>query len=245
MKDITLAIIYAAKKHDGQTRKNKTPYIYHPIRIADQVKNNGCSETVQITAILHDILEDTNTEKSELTALFGEEIANAVDLLTRKPGIQEEVYISNILTNEIATAVKEADKIDNILECMANLQTDKDKQFAFRYVYKAQKCYKGRFSEKLDKVIETAMEKLDETISYNTDSLPDFSDNRMQFFEIWNTYCCTLHLDDCKIGEENECWVYNPTFKQWNKIYLDIIDHFEDISIIHVNRDVLPELKII
>ena len=245
MNDITLAIIYASKKHDGQTRKDGTPYIYHPLRVAEKLKSDGWPETVQITALLHDVLEDTNTSKAELVAIFGCEIAEAIDLLTRKPGIQEEKYVSDILTNQTATAIKEADKIDNVLECVSRIQTEKDERFATRYIEKAQKYYKGKFSKELDTVIDEATAKLEKSKTVKKEQSPDFSDDRMQFFEIWNTYCCTLHMDDCHIGEESECWTYNADTISWLSGKLDIIRNYDEITLINVDKSALPELKII
>jgi len=243
MKNITLAIMFAAKKHDGQTRRNKTPYIYHPIRVADKLKQDGWPDVVQITALLHDVLEDTNTAKEELIVMFDDEIADAVDLLTRKPGMTEDVYVSNILSNQIAKAVKEVDKIDNILESVSKIRNDADYQFADHYVRKARKYYYNKFSKELNTVIEDAEKKLEK--SKMKPSLPDFSDERMQFFEIWGNYCCTLHLNDCQIGAECECWTYDPETITWNQCKLDIVDNYGDITLISVDKSVLPELKTI
>ena len=245
MNDITLAIIFAAKKHDGQTRRNKTPYIYHPIRVADKLKQDGWSDEYQIVAILHDVLEDTNTSKHELQAMFGEEIAYAVDLLTRRQHMPENLYVSNILSNQMATMVKEADKIDNISESIINIQTDDDYWFACRYIEKAQTYYKGRFSKDLDKVIDDAIAKLEDKKLGRKQTLPDFSDKRMQFFEIWDSYCCTLHLDDCQIGVESDCWVYDENTGSWNPGKLDIIENFDEISLINIDKNALPKLKLV
>lgn len=244
MNDLTLAIIYTAKKHDGQTRKDGSPYIYHPLRVAEKLKRDGWSEIVQIAALLHDVLEDTNTSKAELLTLFNREIAEAVDLLTKKPGIPEEMYISAILKNQIAKAVKEADKIDNVLECVSKIQTEKEKRFATQYLARAVKYYKGKFSKELDTAIDKAVKQL-EIPTVQEKQLPDFSDDRMCFFEIWNTYCCTLHMDDCQIGEESECWTYHADTISWLSCKLDIIQNYDDITLINVDKSALPELKIV
>jgi len=88
MDDISLilkALEFAAGRHNGQFRKgkDKSPYINHPIRVAELLANDGGEkDPVLLTAaILHDVIEDTvetKTEKRELSEIigriFGEEV---------------------------------------------------------------------------------------------------------------------------------------------------------------------------
>jgi hypothetical protein len=60
------AIIFAAKKQDGQKRKGTDiPYISHPMEVMGILIANGCSETVIAAGILHDTLEDTETARAD------------------------------------------------------------------------------------------------------------------------------------------------------------------------------------
>lgn len=74
------AASFAAEKHKDQRRKDNTPYINHPLRVANVlVKEGGVSDLATLqAALLHDTLEDTATEEVELQTLFGLEVATIV-----------------------------------------------------------------------------------------------------------------------------------------------------------------------
>ena len=54
------AIEFATQKHKGQKRIGGNDYISHPIAVYEMVKKQGYDEDFQITALFHDLLEDTN-----------------------------------------------------------------------------------------------------------------------------------------------------------------------------------------
>ncbi len=79
MNRIHNAIIYAAKKHEGQVRKGTDiPYIVHPMEVMQILTAAGCEEDVVVAGILHDTVEDTDATIEEISALFGERIAHLV-----------------------------------------------------------------------------------------------------------------------------------------------------------------------
>ena len=104
------ALAFAARKHVGHKRTNGDNYIIHPIRVSQEVK----TETQKVIALLHDTMEDTDTTFSELFNLFGGEVADAVECLTRRKGESNEDYIERVKTNPDAVAVKIADICDNL-----------------------------------------------------------------------------------------------------------------------------------
>jgi len=77
---------FAADKHKRQRRKDKeqTPYINHPIEVAERIWNTGNHKDVKVicAALLHDTVEDTDTSFAEIEELFGGQIAALVKEVT-------------------------------------------------------------------------------------------------------------------------------------------------------------------
>ena len=80
------AMAFVANKHRNQRRKDAdaSPYINHPIALADVLANEAFiqDERVVIAAILHDVLEDTETTEQELVRNFGQDAADLVSEVT-------------------------------------------------------------------------------------------------------------------------------------------------------------------
>jgi len=73
------AIIFASRKHaKGMRKGTDIPYISHPMEVALILTENGCPENVIVAGILHDTLEDTETNPVEILNLFGNEILKIV-----------------------------------------------------------------------------------------------------------------------------------------------------------------------
>lgn len=108
---IKKALIIAYKAHDGQLDKGGYPYIFHPYHLAEQMND----ENEIITAILHDVCEDTKITFNELEKEgFGEEIIRALRLLTREKGADYFEYIKRLSSNDTAKKVKLADLMHNM-----------------------------------------------------------------------------------------------------------------------------------
>ena len=152
-------LVFATEKHAGQTRKDGSPYIYHPMAVAQLLKDRGLGIDYQIAGLLHDVLEDTDATEAEVLDFAGPDILEAVKLVTKTEGYDENEYIEDILKNDIAKEVKNADRIHNLREAHT-AGTD----FIQRYIRDTEDNYKGRFSEELDYELDRLKEELDKRI---------------------------------------------------------------------------------
>jgi len=73
----------AEQAHHGQVRKSGEPYITHPVAVAMILAELGLDTGSLVTAILHDTVEDTSTTLKEVEQVFGKEIADLVDGVTK------------------------------------------------------------------------------------------------------------------------------------------------------------------
>jgi len=80
---IQRAYDFASKKHDGQSRKSGEPYIIHPLEVANILADLELDDATICAALLHDVLEDTDTTKEDLAKEFTPEIAELVDGVTK------------------------------------------------------------------------------------------------------------------------------------------------------------------
>lgn len=80
---ITKAYHYALSHHGEQKRKSGEPYIVHPLQVAYILANMGLDDATICAALLHDVVEDTDTSYEDLVNEFGQEIAIMVDGVTK------------------------------------------------------------------------------------------------------------------------------------------------------------------
>ncbi|PIB23255.1 GTP pyrophosphokinase [Amylibacter kogurei] len=85
---IRMAYAYGLKMHEGQTRHSGEPYFTHPIEVAVILAGQHLDDATLITALLHDTVEDTNSTYQEVTDMFGQEIADLVDGVTKLTNIE-------------------------------------------------------------------------------------------------------------------------------------------------------------
>ncbi|TNF23061.1 MAG: HD domain-containing protein [Rhodobacteraceae bacterium] len=95
--------------HAGQVDKAGQPYITHLVRVANRLS----SQDEQIVALLHDVLEDTETTQESLHLLFSAKTVEAVVALTKADGEAYDDYLRRVAANPLALAVKQADMADN------------------------------------------------------------------------------------------------------------------------------------
>jgi len=80
---VNRAYVYAMKVHGKQTRESGDPYFSHPIEVAGILTDLKLDESSIVTALLHDLVEDTDTSLDDIERLFGKEIARLVDGVTK------------------------------------------------------------------------------------------------------------------------------------------------------------------
>ncbi|MRR37223.1 bifunctional (p)ppGpp synthetase/guanosine-3',5'-bis(diphosphate) 3'-pyrophosphohydrolase, partial [bacterium] len=119
------AYVYCAKVHQGQTRLSGEPYLVHPMEVAGLLADLRLDVPTVVTGLLHDTIEDTLTTREELEGMFGAEVANLVDGVTKISKIhfktKEESQAENFrkmllaMANDIRVIlVKLADRLHNM-----------------------------------------------------------------------------------------------------------------------------------
>ena len=77
------AYVYAMKMHGSQVRASGDPYFSHPLEVAGILTGMKLDSASIVTALLHDVVEDTPARLGDIKAMFGEEIAQLVDGVTK------------------------------------------------------------------------------------------------------------------------------------------------------------------
>ncbi len=122
---IKKAYVFSAKVHQGQTRRSGEPYLVHPMEVAGILAKMKLDVPSIVTSLLHDTVEDTVATLEEIESLFGEEVKNLVDGVTKLSKIHftttEERQAENFRKMLMAMAkdirvilVKLADRIHNM-----------------------------------------------------------------------------------------------------------------------------------
>lgn len=104
---IEKAIYWVKKYHDGQYRKSGEPFYTHPLEVAYMVSDYKLKTDVIVTAILHDIVEDTEVTVGMILVEFGHRISEMVDMLTRDRPDGSKLSVEEILNNAFAKGDKE------------------------------------------------------------------------------------------------------------------------------------------
>ncbi|MDO5622465.1 MAG: bifunctional (p)ppGpp synthetase/guanosine-3',5'-bis(diphosphate) 3'-pyrophosphohydrolase [Paracoccus sp. (in: a-proteobacteria)] len=79
---------YGRQMHEGQFRHSGEPYFTHPVAVAAILTEMRLDDATIITALLHDTIEDTRSTFSEVAELFGREVADLVDGVTKLTNLQ-------------------------------------------------------------------------------------------------------------------------------------------------------------
>ena len=122
---IDKAVDYANKKHASQKRKDGSPYIIHPLAVAQIVTEMGLDMDAILGALLHDCIEDTDASHEEIEKLFGSTVAELVEGVTKLTradfSSREQAQMENLrkmfmaMSKDIRVVlIKIADRLHNI-----------------------------------------------------------------------------------------------------------------------------------
>lgn len=101
-----IALNLSFEAHKDQRDKSGMPYVFHPFHLAEGMHD----EDTTIVALLHDVIEDTDTTLDDLKALgFSQAVLDAIALMTHDDEVPYMDYVAAIKKNPIARAVKLAD----------------------------------------------------------------------------------------------------------------------------------------
>ena len=104
------AMKFCYEAHKGQVDKTGVPYAFHPFHVAEQMTD----EATTVVALLHDVVEDTEYTLEDIAALgFGQEIVDAVALMTHEDGVPYLDYVARLKSNPLTRTVKLADLAHN------------------------------------------------------------------------------------------------------------------------------------
>ena len=167
---ILKAAHFAAHKHRDQRRKDKevSPYINHPISVANIISEIGNIEDPEVlaAALLHDTIEDTETTVEELIDNFGERICSLVQEVTDDKTLpklerkQRQIDHAKEISGD-AAIIKLGDKIANITDITNTPPTDWDSNRRLEYFEWAEKVINNcpRVNTSLEKYFKDSIQK--------------------------------------------------------------------------------------
>ncbi len=137
---IKKAYVYCAKVHAGQVRKTGEPYLIHPLAVAGILAQLKLDEASIVAGLLHDTVEDTLATLEEVEELFGKDIANLVDGVTKlgqtKFNTADEKLAENFRKMLVAMSrdirvllVKLADRLHN-MRTLEHMKPEKQESIA-------------------------------------------------------------------------------------------------------------------
>lgn len=127
------AMEWAIDRHTGTRKDGTTPEISHQLSVVYYLRtihnNLMFPEETFCAAFLHDISEDYDVPIREISNSFGEEIAAAVRLCTRKRDTSLSHYYNEISRSSIASITKASDRIHNVQTMIGVFNKEKQRQY--------------------------------------------------------------------------------------------------------------------
>lgn len=157
------AIQFMKEKHKGQFRQGGLPYYIHPIVVMELLKSKGYADNdYLLTALFHDLLEDTDATEEEILKLSNENVLVAVKLLTKKSGVGVGEYLNPIKSTHLAKTVKLADRLHNLQSAVVA-----NEKFKKKYIKETEGyyLYLADGTDFYDDILD-ALNKLKKSIEY-------------------------------------------------------------------------------
>lgn len=140
---IAAAYTFSEQKHAGQTRNSGEPYMTHALAVAKNCALLGMDVDTIIGALLHDVLEDTETTEEEIETTFGPEILFLVKGVTKLGKVKyrgQERHVESMRKFFVAMAedirvliIKLADRLHNV-STLSHVRPDKQKRIALETI---------------------------------------------------------------------------------------------------------------
>ena len=139
-KQVENALEFSIKMHEGQVRKSGLPFVSHCIDVANILIDWNMDHTTVVSALLHDVVEDTEVKLSDIEEEFGSDVASLVDGVTKVENIafrsKEHKQAENFTKLFLSLArdlrviiIKFADRLNN-METIQYLSSNKRKEIA-------------------------------------------------------------------------------------------------------------------
>lgn len=248
---IIKALEYATIKHEGQTRESSgVPYIVHPVSVALILMDYGIDADTIVSALLHDVLEDTDTKRSELKTMFGSEVAELVDGVSRVKTLRykssENENSESLRKMFVAMAkdirvimIKLADRLNNMrtLENMPNEhQVRKSLDTRDVYIPIAERLGFGKIKGELEDICFKYLYPDEEKEISNM--LDKFSAKHQQNLENVNTELKSMVAE---LGIEGE--VYSRIKRKYSVYKKKLAKGIESIYDLLAHRIIVPSIK--
>lgn len=185
-----MALCFAA--HKDQTDKSGLPYVFHPFHLAEQMQD----EASVVTALLHDVVEDTPYTLEDLAQLgFPQPVLDALALLTHDPSVPYLDYVARLKDNPIARQVKLADLRHNSDLTRLNQVTSQDRRRVKQYAAAIALLEGGA------PAVHSPRQRPDRYIAFDVET-PNYANNRMSAIGI-------AVVENGAIVDEFSTWI-NP-----------------------------------
>ncbi len=112
------ALEFALERHAGQRREgDRAPFVLHPLEVGSLLSQAGYPDRIVAAGVLHEVLEETETDETELEERFGAEVCALVQAVSDDASIEDEWARKAALRSQVASgpvaaaAVFAADKV--------------------------------------------------------------------------------------------------------------------------------------